>query len=531
MGAVGSESAQVSEQEACAAARNLVAYAKQAGIIEAEDGIWAYNTLIGAVGASGCAPVPDAGTEPLADVVGDASENAPSGFQAALDVLVRFMQQRGTAPKVGDGATGLSAYLMGLIMPRPSQVQQTFERLYAADSSYATDWFFRLSGDVDYVRRAAIARNIAWTTPTRWGDLEITVNLSKPEKDPRAIASAGKAPTGAAYPACALCLENEGYAGRPAESLAGAHAARQNLRVVSMELGGERWGLQYSPYAYYDQHCIVISSVHRPMHIDRSTFARLLQFVQMFPHYFVGSNADLPLVGGSILSHDHFQGGAHVFPMQKAPIDKSFEIAGFPQVEAGIVRWPTSVLRLRCEDAGPLVDAACRVLDVWRGWSDEQAGIVAESAGARHNTITPIACKADGCFQLDLALRCNVTDDEHPWGVFHPHEGLHHIKKENIGLIEVMGLAILPPRLAPQLEAVERALVSGDGLNDPLCAPHAAWAREVARKHSQLNEGNVSAIVRDEVGQVFAQVLECTGVFKWDAAGRRAQERFLDALS
>ncbi len=384
--------------------------------------------------------------------------------------------------------------LMGILMPRPAQVNATFRTLRLQDPLAATNWFYRLCVEADYVKATAIARNLEWRTATRWGDLEITINQSKPEKDPRAIAAAGRAPkVESAYPACRLCMDNEGYAGRAAGDPRGDWPPRQNLRIVGLRLGGEEWGLQYSPYAYYDEHCIVMSREHRCMHIDRSTFGRLLDFVDCLPHYFVGSNADLPVVGGSILSHDHFQGGRHVFPMQLAPVVQEFGIRMFDRVRAGVVKWPVSVLRLTGADREQLLDAACHVLDVWREYSDPKVGVLAQTGGTPHNTITPIVRKVGSSYQMDLALRCNVTTPEHPLGLFHVHEHLHHIKRENLGLIEVMGLAILPARL-----------------------------RETFDMEAEAD--------RQAIGRGFGEALECAGVFKWDEQGRTAQARFLQAL-
>ena len=402
------------------------------------------------------------------------------------------------------------------------------------------------------MRRSAIAKNIAWKTPTRWGDLEITINLSKPEKDPRDIARAGAARnTGEKYPACQLCIENEGYSGRGAASPMGDHPARQNLRIVPIELGGERWGFQYSPYAYFNEHSIAMSAHHRPMHIDRASLTCLLDFVDTLPHYFIGSNADLPIVGGSILSHDHFQGGAHEFPMMHAEVAQAFTMPGFEDIEGAVLTWPLSVLRLRADDRARLLDACVHVIDRWRDWTDEESGVIARTPdGTPHNTVTPVIRRVDAegrvggeRYEAYLALRCNITSEEHPLGVFHPHAEYHHIKKENIGLIEVMGLAILPARLKTELAAVGARLraAAQDGAApadvlaaleaDPACASHAAWAREVfARRSDELADGDVDAILHEEVGAVFGHVLEDAGVYKWDEAGRAAQQRFIDAL-
>lgn len=533
----------------------LVRYAVANGLLAPEDETWAYNAVLECVGATGPA-APHAAemladqyalapTRDLADPEGILEFELPVTDGFDLEVVIERIAAAGVAngreEDTPSGADRIATRVMDLVMPRPSEVSATFAELYDEDGAEAaTDWFYRMCCDARYVRTAAIAKNIGWTSPTQWGDLEITINLSKPEKDPKAIAAAGAAPaTGDVYPACQLCMENEGYRGRGAGEANGAHPARQNLRIVPITLGGEHWGLQYSPYAYFNEHCIAMSAEHRLMHVDRENMGRLLDFVDLFPHYFVGSNADLPIVGGSILSHDHFQGGRHVFPMMKAQVASTFSMDGFPSVECSVVRWPLSVLKLAACDREQLLDAAAHVLDVWRDWSDEAVGVVAESNGERHNTITPVACREGENYVLYLALRCNVTTDEHPLGVFHPHAEWHHIKKENIGLIEVMGLAILPPRLVDELGAVEQHLVELSGEpaalakaleEDALSAPHAAWALELAEAHGPITADTVEDVVRAGVGEVFGHVLEDAGVYKWDDEGRAAQQRFVDAL-
>ena len=533
----------------------LVRYAVANGLLAPEDETWAYNAVLECVGATGPA-APHAAemladqyalapTRDLADPEGILEFELPVTDGFDLEVVIERIAAAGVAngreEDTPSGADRIATRVMDLVMPRPSEVSATFAELYDEDGAEAaTDWFYRMCCDARYVRTAAIAKNIGWTSPTQWGDLEITINLSKPEKDPKAIAAAGAAPaTGDVYPACQLCMENEGYRGRGAGEANGAHPARQNLRIVPITLGGEHWGLQYSPYAYFNEHCIAMSAEHRLMHVDRENMGRLLDFVDLFPHYFVGSNADLPIVGGSILSHDHFQGGRHVFPMMKAQVASTFSMDGFPSVECSVVRWPLSVLKLAACDREQLLDAAAHVLDVWRDWSDEAVGVVAESNGERHNTITPVACREGENYVLYLALRCNVTTDEHPLGVFHPHAEWHHIKKENIGLIEVMGLAILPPRLVDELGAVEQHLVELSGEpaalakaleEDALSAPHAAWALELAEAHGPITADTVEDVVRAGVGGVFGHVLEDAGVYKWDDEGRAAQQRFIDAL-
>lgn len=533
----------------------LVRYAVANGLLAPEDETWAYNAVLECVGATGPG-APHAAemladqyalapTRDLADPEGILEFELPAtdGFnlEAVIERIAAAGVANGREEDTPSGADRIATRVMDLVMPRPSEVSATFAELYDEDGAEAaTDWFYRMCCDARYVRTAAIAKNIGWTSPTRWGDLEITINLSKPEKDPKAIAAAGAAPaTGDVYPACQLCMENEGYRGRGAGEANGAHPARQNLRIVPITLGGEHWGLQYSPYAYFNEHCIAMSAEHRLMHVDRENMGRLLDFVDLFPHYFVGSNADLPIVGGSILSHDHFQGGRHVFPMMKAQVASTFSMDGFPHVECSVVRWPLSVLKLAARDREQLLDAAAHVLDVWRDWSDEAAGVIAESNGERHNTITPVACREGENYLLYLALRCNVTTDEHPLGVFHPHAEWHHIKKENIGLIEVMGLAILPPRLVDELGAVEQHLVELSGEPaalakaleaDALSAPHAAWALELAEAHGPITADTVEDVVRAGVGEVFGHVLEDAGVYKWDDEGRAAQQRLIDAL-
>ena len=501
---------------------DLIVYAMDNGLISKQERVWAYNTILDAVGATGPAP--------------DFPDHLDMAFdlQKTLKALAEAARENGVLEPEGDDNI-FTTRVMGLLMPRPAEVARRFEERYAQSPRTATDWFYRLCGAADYIKHAAIARDVKWTTDTSWGTLEITVNLSKPEKDPRSIAFAAlRAPSDDAYPACQLCWSNEGYPGRTASPSVGSHPARQNLRVVPITLGGQNWGLQYSPYAYFTEHCIALNERHVPIRIDRGCFTRLFDFVDLFPHYFIGSNADLPIVGGSILAHDHFQGGRHIFPMELAPVDAPFSLPASPDIEAGVLRWPTTVIRLSGTDRERLIDAAVGILESWREYTDETVGVIAESADGRHNTITPILYRHDDKYVLDLALRCNVTSDEHPLGVFHPHEELHHIKKENIGLIEVMGMAVLPPRLDRELRAVAHGLiVKADRETyeaDPLTASHACWACEVTRRHPELDAGNVEAILHDEVGFVFAQVLEQTGVFKWDDEGRLALGRFIDRL-
>lgn len=519
----------VTSEQLRGAAQGLADYAAAHGLTGADDRVWAYNAILECAGATGPAPAP--GWVLGTPVPGDAFD-----LDATLAAISETAVANGVADDTASGRDRASCRVMGLLMPRPSQVSARFHELAAYDPKAATDWFYQLCCDAGYVRRSAIARNVKWSTPTRWGDLEITINLSKPEKDPREIAAAGVAANdGEKYPACQLCIENEGYPGRAASAPGGAHPARQNLRIIPLELGGERWGLQYSPYAYFNEHCIAMSAHHRPMHIDRATLGCLLDFVDTVPHYFIGSNADLPIVGGSILSHDHFQGGAHEFPMMRAATAETFAMAARPNVGGEVLEWPLSVLRLTAASRDELLGACVHVIDAWRSWSDAAAGVIArDEDGTPHNTVTPVIRRVDERYEAYLALRCNVTTNEHPLGVFHPHAEYHHIKRENIGLIEVMGLAILPPRLVPELEAVRGHLLAGDldALEaDELTASHATWARDVyARRAAELTPEGALDVLHEEVGAVFGRVLENAGVFKWDEAGRAAQRRFLDSL-
>ncbi len=413
--------------------------------------------------------------------------------------------------------------LMGAITPFPSTVRAEFSQRWLRSPEEATDWYYQFSQDTDYIRRYRIAKDMKWVAPTPYGDLDITINLSKPEKDPKAIAAAKAAPQ-SGYPKCPLCTENEGYAGRM------NHPARQNHRIIPVTIDQKSWFFQYSPYVYYNEHCIVFNGEHVPMKIDRSTFRKQLDFIKQFPHYFVGSNADLPIVGGSILSHDHFQGGRYTFAMEKAPLEQTFTFPGFEDVESGIVKWPMSVIRLRCADDCRLVELADKILNAWRGYTDEGAFIFAETDGEPHNTITPIARMRSGKYELDLVLRNNITTQEYPLGVYHPHQELHHIKKENIGLIEVMGLAVLPARLKGEMAALAEALVSGSDLRaDEMLEKHADWAEELKQRYT-FTQDNAMDIIQSEIGKVFATVLEHAGVYKCTEEGRAAFVRFLESV-
>ncbi len=414
--------------------------------------------------------------------------------------------------------------LMNCLMPRPAQVQKEFAKKYEASPAEATDYFYKLSQDSDYIRRYRIKKDQKWKVDSAYGEIDITINLSKPEKDPKAIAAAKNAKQ-SSYPKCQLCAENEGYAGRV------NHPARENHRIMPITINDSAWGFQYSPYVYYNEHCIVFNSQHTPMKIEKATYVKLFDFVKLFPHYFIGSNADLPIVGGSILSHDHFQGGNYTFAMAKAPMEETFTITGYEDVEAGIVKWPLSVLRLRGTDEARLIELATHVLDAWRDYTDEAAFVFAKTDGESHNTITPIARKVGDIFELDLALRNNITTEEHPLGVYHPHAERHHIKKENIGLIEVMGLAVLPARLKEEMEILAEYLVEGkDVRSNEKIEKHAEWVEEFKGSYGTITDENVMEILKKEIGIVFTKVLEDAGVFKCTEEGRAAFKRFINTL-
>ncbi len=502
----------------------LVRYGLRAGLLGPEDVIYTTNRLLELFGLE----------EPGEEAVGKKEENGQEGAghvreEALEDILgpmLDYACEKGLLPENSTVYRDLfDTRIMAVLMPRPGEVIRRFWELYRIGPQAATDYYYKLSQDSDYIRRYRIRKDVKWTVATEYGDLDITINLSKPEKDPRAIAAAGAAKP-AGYPRCLLCRENEGYAGRI------DHPARQNHRIIPVTIQGGRWGFQYSPYVYYNEHCIVFNGEHVPMKIERDTFCKLFDFVKQFPHYFVGSNADLPIVGGSILSHDHFQGGRYEFAMAKAPVSHSFVIKGFEDVKSGIVKWPMSVIRLSGKDTDRIVELADKILTAWRGYSDREAFIFAETDGVPHNTITPIARKRDEEYQMDLVLRNNITTEEHPLGVYHPHAGLHHIKKENIGLIEVMGLAVLPARLKGEMERLKAALLAGKDLReDPVLAKHADWAEEFSGRYGRLDASNIDKIIETEIGQVFKQVLEDAGVYKCTPEGRAAFLRFIAALS
>ena len=486
---------------------SLVCYAMNRGLAQPEDHIYLTNRLLEALALDDYTPSQEELSEDLEQILAAVLDYACANGLCDDNITARDL---------------FDTKIMGLLTPMPREVIRTFREKYAESPEQATDWYYRFSQDTDYIRTYRIARDMRWKYESEYGLLDITVNLSKPEKDPKAIAAAKNAPQ-SAYPKCQLCAENEGYAGRM------NHPARQNHRIIPISVAGENWCMQYSPYVYYNEHCIVFNSRHIPMKIDRSAFEKLLSFTAAFPHYFVGSNADLPIVGGSILSHEHFQGGRYTFAMETAPIREEVAFAGFEDVHAGIVAWPMSVIRLHGADPVRIADLAEKILNAWRGYSDETVGVVAFSDGEPHNTITPIARRRGADYELDLVLRCNITTEEYPLGVFHPHPDKHHIKKENIGLIEVMGLAVLPSRLKKELSDLAIALAEGQPLTGEL-EKHAVWAGELKTRYSFTAE-NALEILLQETGRVFAGVLEDAGVYKNDEQGREAFRRFVAAVN
>ncbi len=494
------------------AIKQLVCYAEERGLSEKIDRVYLINRILEVMKLDG--------------FTDDGIEYTNVQLQPVLDALLANAVKRGILEDSPTYRDLFDTSLMGVLTPRPSAVVAKFNELYKEEPKKATDWYYDFSRSTDYIRTERVKKDLKWKTDTRYGELDITINLSKPEKDPKAIAAAKSMPQ-AGYPACMLCRENEGYAGRV------NHPARQNHRIIPMTLAGEDWCLQYSPYVYYNEHCIVFKASHSPMAITPKTFERLLAFVERFPHYFIGSNADLPIVGGSILTHDHFQGGCYEFPMAKAEILLPVTFKGFEDAECGVVNWPMSVLRLRHTDPQVLVALATKILAVFRGYTDADAYVFAETDGVPHNTITPIAPFKNGKFELDLVLRNNITTPEHPDGLYHPHAELHHIKKENIGLIEVMGLAVLPARLKAELAILQEKIEEGADLAAyPETAHHAAWANEVLSKYSDLTGDALTEAIRKEVGLVFGQVLCHAGVYKIDTEeGQQGILRFVDAVN
>ena len=485
---------------------SLVQYGLDKGLFEPCDKVYITNQLISALG--------------LDDYIWEQPQKMKleDVLKGILDDAVR----RGICDDNIVSRDLLDTKLMGIMTPPPREVRRKFDELYKVNPKNATDWFYSFSQDTDYIRRYRIKKDMHWKTSTEFGDLDITINLSKPEKDPKAIAAAKNAPQ-SNYPKCQLCAENEGYAGRI------NHPARQNHRIIPITVSNEDWFMQYSPYVYYNEHCIVFNSEHTPMTINKTVFEKLLDFVNLFPHYFVGSNADLPIVGGSILSHEHFQGGCYTFPMEVAPVIHKINFKGYEDISAGIVKWPMSVLRLNSPDRQRIVELADKILHCWRGYTDEDAFVFAFTNETPHNTITPIARRKGENYELDLVLRNNITTEEHPLGVYHPHAELHHIKKENIGLIEVMGLAVLPARLKEELQGLEKAILEDLPLDGEL-EKHKMWIEELKEKYT-FDAENVSSILKDEVGNVFSQVLTHAGVYKCNEEGKAAFLKFVDSVN
>lgn len=496
----------------------LASYGLKAGLFEKEDLVFVKNQLLLLLNLDGFENDDDVSALPEVEI---------SDLEGILKNILDYAVEKGLTG--GEGVVYRDLFdtrLMSVMVDRPSNIIKKFNELYAKSPKEATDFFYKLSQDSDYIRRYRVCKDLKWISKTPYGDIDITINLSKPEKDPKAIAAA-KLMKQAGYPKCLLCKENEGYAGRV------NHPARENHRIIPIELAGEKWGFQYSPYVYYNEHCIVFKFEHSPMAITKKTFERLLSFVEKFPHYILGSNADLPIVGGSILTHDHFQGGAYEFPMAKAPVEKEFSVNGFEDVKCGLVKWPMSVIRVSSEKKERLVEFAEHVLEKWRVYTDEGAFIFAETDGEKHNTLNPIARRRGNLFELDLVLRNNITTSEHPLGVYHPHAELHHIKKENIGLIEVMGLAILPGRLKTELADLNAALrAKKDISSDEVLGKHAEWAAELSKKYdfASLSEEKVDSILKEEIGVVFSKVLEHAGVYKYTDEGRISFMKFVETL-
>lgn len=505
--------------------KKLVSYGLQTGLVPEEDAVYTANRLLELFGLDELEE--DGKDTSDRDASGIHAAVKPDELEAVLGQMCDYAYEKGLIPENTVTYRDLfDTKIMGMLMPRPSEVIRRFRELYEKESpEAATDYYYKLSRDSDYIRRYRVCKDIKWIAPTKYGDLDITINLSKPEKDPKAIAAAKNAKQ-SGYPKCLLCRENEGYAGRV------NHPARQNHRIIPVTINGSRWGFQYSPYVYYNEHCIVFNFEHVPMKIEHAAFCKLFDFVKQFPHYFVGSNADLPIVGGSILSHDHFQGGHYEFAMAKAPVERSFVVKGFEDVTAGVVQWPMSVIRLNGKDTDRIIALADLILDKWREYTDEEAFIYAYTDNEPHNTITPIARKRGNDFELDLVLRNNITTEEHPLGVYHPHAKLHHIKKENIGLIEVMGLAVLPARLKEEMARLKEAILAGSDIRgDQELAKHADWVEEFLPKYDKIDAANIDAVIEKEIGLVFMEVLEDAGVYKRTEEGQKAFDRFIGGLS
>ena len=502
----------------------LVKYGLTTGLVDPADEVYTVNRLLEVLGVD---DIEDETFEKVEAQPAWTQEEAEEKLEGILEDMMTYAYDNGIMKENSIVYKDLfDTKLMGCLVNAPSVIRARFKDLYDNESSLAaTDYFYKLSCDSNYIRRQRIKKDMKWTTDTEYGTLDVTINLSKPEKDPKAIAAAKNAKQ-SAYPKCQLCKENEGYAGRV------NHPARENHRIIPVTINNSQWFFQYSPYVYYNEHCIGFNSKHTPMKIERATFGKLLDFVTQFPHYFVGSNADLPIVGGSILSHDHFQGGHYEFPMAKAAVDTDFTVKGYEDVRAGIVNWPMSVIRLAGPDSDRLISLADVILEKWRGYTDEAAFIYAETNGEPHNTNAPIARKRGGNYELDLVLRNNITTEEHPFGVYHPHAKLHHIKKENIGLIEVMGLAVLPSRLDGEMADLEKAILDGaDIRSDEVLGKHADWVEEFLPQYKEVDAGNIHEIIQKEIGKVFMEVLEDAGVYKRTEEGRKAFGRFVESLN
>lgn len=490
--------------------KNLVAYGLNTGLITDDDEIYATNLILDCLKLDSYeAPETITNTE----------------LEEILDEILEYAWENKLMDDNGPVSRDLfDTRVMNCLVPRPSEVRAKFRKLYGEDPKKATDWFYKFSQDTDYIRRYRIKKDLKWKTDTQYGPLDITINLSKPEKDPKAIAAAKNAPQ-TAYPKCQLCVENEGYAGRV------NHPARENHRVIPITIANQEFYMQYSPYVYYNEHCIVFNKKHTPMKIDREAFEKLFDFIRLFPHYTIGSNADLPIVGGSILSHDHFQGGNYEFPMARAEYTRKFTVEGFEDIEAGVIKWPLSVIRLRGSDSERVIALSERILAKWRAYTDEAAYVFAKTDGEPHNTITPIVRMRDGKYEIDLTLRNNITTPECPLGLYHPHNELHHIKKENIGLIEVMGLAVLPSRLRGEMDELKSAILGGKDIRKiESIAKHADWVEEFAKNYNEITEANIDEILQDEIGKVFCRVLEDAGVYKQTEESQEALKRFTDSI-
>ena len=492
------------------AIKSLVKYAEIEGLIDSLDERWAINRILEVL----CIDSIETDAEVFEDV----------DLEEILKILLDYACENGICEDSVVYRDLLDTKIMGVLTPRPSEVISEFNRLYNESPEKATAYYYHISRKSDYIREYRIKNDIKWVTSTEYGDIDITINLSKPEKDPKAIAAALNMKQ-SSYPLCLLCPENEGYAGRV------NHPARQNHRIIPVDLNGEEWCLQYSPYVYYNEHSIVFNSKHVPMAISEDGFRRLFAFVKKVPHYFIGSNADLPIVGGSVLTHDHFQGGNYTFAMTKAEIETPVNFCDYPDIEGGIIKWPMSVLRIKGDDTDRLCALAGKILAKWRDYTDEEAFIFAETDGVPHNTITPIARFRDGKYELDLVLRNNITTEEYPDGVYHPHPEHHHIKKENIGLIEVMGLAVLPARLKTEMSLLEKAIINGDDISkDEIISKHTQWAEEI-KKNNNITPENCEEIIRNEIGKVFADILSQCGVFERTEKGKNQFLKFIEFVN